>query len=91
MEAYPALGIEVERHCPALVTEVFCVCNKSWTVSFNFNTKSWISFHSYLPNWYIGENNFFYSGINGCCGDLEAIVGTIGPIPTTTSTTTKLG
>ena len=73
------------------VTDTEYFCNKSWTVSFNFNTKSWISFHSYLPNWYIGENNFFYSGINGCCGDLEAIVGTIGPIPTTTSTTTKLG
>jgi hypothetical protein len=71
------------------VTDTEYFCNKSWTVSFNFNTKSWISFHSYLPNWYIGENNFFYSGINGCCGDLEAIVGTIGPIPTTTSTTTK--
>ena len=34
-------------------------CNKSWTVSFNFNTKSWISFHSYLPNFYIGENKLF--------------------------------
>jgi hypothetical protein len=55
-------------------------------VSFNFNTKSWISFHSYLPNWYIGENNFFYSGINGCCDDIDVLVGTIGPIPTTTTT-----
>ena len=63
-------------------------CNKSWTVSFNFNTKSWISFHTYLPNWYIGENNFFYSGVNGCCEDIDIIVGTVGPIPTTTTTTT---
>lgn len=47
-------------------------CNKSWTLSFNFNTKTWVSFHSYIPNWYIAENNFFYSGINGGC-DLEAI------------------
>ena len=47
-------------------------CNKSWTISFNMNTKSWISFHSYIPNWYIAENNFFYSGLNGGC-DLEAI------------------
>lgn len=38
--------------------------NKSFTLSFNFNTKSWIAFHSYLPNFYIGENNFFYSGLN---------------------------
>ena len=38
-------------------------CNKSWTLSYNMNTQSWISFHSYIPNWYIAENNFFYSGI----------------------------
>ena len=61
-------------------------CNKGWTLSFNFNTKSWISFHSYLPNWYIGENNFFYSGINGCCDNFDALVGVLGPIPTTTTT-----
>lgn len=62
-------------------------CNKSWTVSFNFNTKSWISFHSYLPNWYIGENNFFYSGLNDCCADFDAVVGTLVPNTTTTTTT----
>jgi hypothetical protein len=56
-------------------------------VSFNFNTKSWISFHSYIPNWYIGENNFFYSGLNDCCGDFDALVG--NPIPNTTTTTTS--
>jgi hypothetical protein len=52
-------------------------CNKSWTMSFNMNTKSWISFHSYIPNFYIGENNFFYSGLNGCCdkGEIQAIAG----------------
>jgi hypothetical protein len=61
-------------------------CNKGWTLSFNFNTKSWVSFHSYLPNWYIGENNFFYSGINGCCDEFDALVGVLGPIPTTTTT-----
>jgi hypothetical protein len=65
-------------------TEYFC--NKSWTVSFNFNTKSWTSFHTYLPNWYIGENNFFYSGINGCCDDFDILAATIGPVPTTTTT-----
>jgi hypothetical protein len=54
------------------VTDVEYFCNKSWTLSFNFNTKSWVSFHSYIPNWYIAENNFFYSGLNGGC-DLEAI------------------
>jgi hypothetical protein len=48
-------------------------CNKSWTLSFNMNTKSWISFHSYIPNYYIAENNFFYSGLNeGCNLDFVA-------------------
>jgi len=80
------------------LTDVEYFCNKSWTLSFNFNTKSWTSFHSYIPNWYIAENNFFYSGLNGGC-DLEAIAveevpiecdfnGTAIPQTTTTTTTT---
>jgi hypothetical protein len=63
-------------------------CNKSWTLSFNVNTKSWVSFHSYIPNWYIAENNFFYSGINGCCDDFDFIAGGRVPTPSTTTTTT---
>ena len=69
-------------------------CNKSWTMSFNLNTKSWISYHSYIPNFYIGENNFFYSGLNGCCDDADAggfkaIAGVLNKVaPSTTSTTT---
>jgi hypothetical protein len=64
-------------------------CNKSWTLSFNVNTKSWISFHSYIPNWYIAENNFFYSGINGCCDEFDFIAGSIVPTPSTTTTTSS--
>jgi hypothetical protein len=45
------------------LTNLTYFCNKSWTLSFNMNTKSWVSFHSYLPNYYIGDNNFFYSGL----------------------------
>jgi len=76
-----------------ILTEVYLTdldyfCNKSWSVSFNFNTKSWISFHSYLPNWYVAENNFFYSGLNDCCSDIEAIVAEIGLQPSTTTSTT---
>ena len=66
-------------------------CNKSWTMSFNLNTKTWISYHSYLPNFYIGENNFFYSGLNGCCSvdEFKVLAGVLDPvIPTTTTTTT---
>ena len=68
-------------------------CNKSWTMSFNMNTKTWTSFHSYIPNFYIGENNFFYSGLNGCCDDVDSggfqvIAGVINKIPPMTTTTT---
>jgi hypothetical protein len=72
------------------LTDLDYFCNKSWTLSFNFNTKSWISFHSYLPNWYIAENNFFYSGLNDCCSLFDAIVATIVPQPPTTTTTTTI-
>ena len=66
-------------------------CNVSWTVSFNFNSKSWVSFHSYLPNWYVGEDNFFYSGLNSCPNDFDALVGVIdADLPTTTTTTTRV-
>ena len=71
-------------------------CNKSWSVSYNFNTQSWISFHSYIPNFYIGENNFFYSGLNGCCDGFDVdsnsnfnfVAGKIVPDPPKTTTTT---
>lgn len=36
----------------------------SWTVSYNFMSQSWRSFHSYTPNYYIGNLDTFYSGIN---------------------------
>ena len=63
-------------------------CNKSWTLSYGVNSKSWISFHSYIPNWYIAENNFFYSGINSCCGDsaFEAFAAVVTPPENTTTT-----
>jgi hypothetical protein len=68
------------------VTDTDFFCNKSWTISYNFNTQNWISFHSYIPNWYIGENNFFYSGINESC-DIDVFVGQQPP-DTSSSTTT---
>lgn len=64
-------------------------CNKGWTLSYNLNTKTWTSFHSYIPNWYIAENNFFYSGINNCCSTIDAIVATVLPEPSTTTTTSS--
>jgi hypothetical protein len=39
-------------------------CNRSWTISYNPGTKSWISLHSYIPNFYIGLNGLFLTGKN---------------------------
>jgi hypothetical protein len=64
-------------------------CSKSWTLSFNLNTNTWVSFHSYVPNFYVGENNFFYSGMNTGCDFEAAIASYIVPTPSTTSTTTS--
>jgi hypothetical protein len=78
-------GTEIIRK-QVYLTDLEYFCNKSWTLSFNVNTKSWVSFHSYIPNWYIAENNFFYSGLNDCCADFDAIVA--NPVENTTTTTT---
>ena len=37
-------------------------CNKSWTMSFSFITNTWISKHSYMPNYYIPYEDYFQSG-----------------------------
>jgi len=87
--------IEVKTRTQVYLTDPDFFCNKSWTISYGVNTKSWNSFHSYIPNFYIAENNFFYSGLNGCCTDIEgnftALVGdTNKQVTTTTSTTQRI-
>jgi hypothetical protein len=81
--------IKIVTRTPVSLTDPDFFCNKSWTVSFNMNTKRWTSFHSYLPNWYIGENNFFYSGLNNCCNDIDAdFTALVGRLDRTITTTT---
>jgi hypothetical protein len=46
------------------LTDPTYFCNKSFTISYDFENQAWISFHSYLPNFYAGNGAFFYSGIN---------------------------
>lgn len=65
--------VAIRKYISLTDTEYFC--NRSFTLSYSMITKSWISFHSYLPNFYIAENNFFYSGMNNCCDDFDFIVG----------------
>ena len=36
-------------------------CNKSFTASYDFDNQAWLSFHSYIPNYYVGSSNFFIS------------------------------
>lgn len=38
-------------------------CNKSWTISYSFKAKSWTSYHSYHPLYYVENINTFDSGI----------------------------
>ena len=71
------------------LTDLDYFCNKSWTISYSLNRGVWVSFHSYIPNFYIAENNFFYSGLNDCCSEIEAIVAEVLPEPSTTTTTSS--
>lgn len=45
-------------------------CVRSWTLSYSFLTNSWTSFHSYIPNYYIGHEKHFQTGINGSVSSL---------------------
>ena len=42
--------------------------NKSWTISFSFHNERFISWHSYLPNFYIENQSHFYSFTNSDTG-----------------------
>lgn len=35
--------------------------NKSWTISYSFHTNSWVSWHNYIPNYYVHNQNNLYS------------------------------
>jgi len=39
--------------------------DNSWTVSFSLKTNNWISWHSYLPNFYYSLANKFFSWVHG--------------------------
>jgi hypothetical protein len=49
-------------------------CNKSWTISYSPSTKSWISLHSYIPDFYIGLNGTFLTGKNAILNNQKASV-----------------
>lgn len=44
--------------------------NYSFTVSFDFDNKAWISYHSYIPNFFVGYPHNYISGYNGAVSEL---------------------
>jgi hypothetical protein len=36
-------------------------CDKSFTMSYSYNTDSWLSFHSFIPDYYLFDRNNFYT------------------------------
>ncbi len=57
------------------LTDSTYFCNKSWTLGFSPLTKSWVSYYSFVPNFYIGHENYFQSGINYSQDNLSAELG----------------
>ncbi len=39
-------------------------CNKSWTISYSPLTNSFTSFHTYYPNYYVQNQQYFSYGVN---------------------------
>jgi hypothetical protein len=37
---------------------------KGWTISYSMMSGSWVSWHSYIPNYYMSSKDYFMSGIN---------------------------
>lgn len=46
------------------LTDTTYFCNKSWTISFSPGLKTWISFYSFVPNYYIGHAKYLQTGVN---------------------------
>ena len=61
--------------------------NNGWTKSFDVKERKWISYHSYLPNFYLHNNKGFYSYKNsikglwkhGAIGKFQTFYGTTYP------------
>lgn len=41
----------------------------SWTTAYSPVTQSWISYYSYIPDYYISHNCYFQTGKNNCCDE----------------------
>jgi len=59
-------GLKTQGAIDFTDTDFFEDC--SWTVAYSPLTKSWISYYSFKPNYYIGYNNYFQTGITDVNG-----------------------
>jgi hypothetical protein len=50
------------------VTDTEFFKDVSWTVAYQVETGSWLSYYSFEPNYYIGHNTYFQSGVNNLEG-----------------------
>lgn len=57
-------GVFYDGETVVLLTNNEYFCNKSWTIGYSPVTKSWISYYSFVPNYYISHDNYFQTGIN---------------------------
>jgi hypothetical protein len=68
-------GVIVRTNVKYIVTEYIYIdgeilnkplqLNSSWTLSYSDKYKHWISYHSYIPNFYLNTANKFYSFVYG--------------------------
>ncbi len=54
----------VDTYTKIEFTDLEYFCNKSWTIGYSPITKSWISYYSFVPNYYVSHESYFQSGIN---------------------------
>lgn len=79
------LGTGVNTYVPVELGDADYFENKSFTISYSLLSQSWISFHSYIPLYYIYIHNQFYSFVrngiwkHGVTGAYQTFYGTRYP------------
>ena len=68
--ACPPVDKEIQETIVIELGDPKYFCNKCWTISFSFISNSWISWHSYFPNFYIEHPNYFQAGYNDALGGI---------------------
>lgn len=56
--------VEDEEEVKVSLEDTAYFTNCSWTVAYSAVLRAWISYYSFLPNYYISYNDYFQTGIN---------------------------